>query len=68
MHVHMNACLTLLHHSTYASMHDHIICTFIVKQRKQKKGNLNPTCQRRTNNQTEKQGLKYIKRDKNRSM
>ena len=35
MHVHMNACLTsftLLHHSTYASMHDHIICMFMAKQ------------------------------------
>jgi len=37
MHVHVNACLNLLtslHHSTYASMHDHIICMFMVNQRK----------------------------------
>ena len=34
MYIHMNACLTsltLLHHSTYASMHDHIIFTFMVE-------------------------------------
>ena len=34
LHVHMNACLTsltLLYHNTYASMHDHIICMFMVE-------------------------------------
>ena len=34
MHIHMNACLTsltLLHYSTYASMHNHIICMFMVE-------------------------------------
>jgi len=30
MHVHVNAWLTSLHHSTYASMHVHILYMFMI--------------------------------------
>jgi len=33
MQVYVNACLTSLHHSTYALMHGHIICMFMAKQK-----------------------------------
>ena len=33
MHVYVNACLTSSHHSTYASMHGHVICMFTAKQK-----------------------------------
>ena len=33
MHVHVNVSLTLPHHSTYASMHGHVICMFMIKQK-----------------------------------
>jgi len=33
-HVYMNAWLTLLHHSIYASMHGHILCMVMAYQSK----------------------------------
>jgi len=33
MHVHVNVCLTSLHHNSYTSMHGHVICMFMTKQK-----------------------------------
>ena len=33
IHVHVNACLTSVHHNIYKSMHGHIICMSMAKQK-----------------------------------
>ena len=58
MHVHINAWLTLLYHSTYASMHVHGI------SKKEKKRNPNLACEEQTTNKIWRQRLISIKKIK----